>query len=665
MTYSQKYTLSRRWLLTILLLAVAPWALAQVGRPPMTGGGQPGTGPGTELVQLIHADSLIGLNTAGVSIKRVINNVKFSHKGALLYCDLAIQNSSSNVIEAYGHVRIVQGDTVTVQGDTMYYYGNTRNATVLNRVILKDRKMTLTTARLDYDMANGLAHYPTKGRIVDKENVLTSEEGYYSTRTKEFTFIRNVRLVNPQTTLIADSLLYNSATKVATFQGPTKIINKDGTLQARDGTYNTTTRVSNFRQRATAFTDKYTLTGDTLNFDNVTELGIAKGHVVMVAKEDKTTITGNQSRYNGKLGITRVTGNAIVRTVSAPKDTLYMRADTLFSYDTPSGSKVKTPRKLVGQRNVLVFKNDMQSRCDSLVYTAADSSFYFYKKPIVWSQNYQMEADTITARLKNNKINTLLLRSRSFVVSQDTMKFFNQIKGRAVTAYFKSVLDTLKPRVVRLVRRTKTPAGATVKPTPNAGGKPAPTPTAPAFVTALVGPGTGGKPLKVEEKTQLDKVVVEGNGQSIYFVVDEKNVFTGMNRVDCSKMTIEFSKSRVGNIRFYGRPDGTLTPPKQLTDDKRTLDGFRWRVNEKPSRDNVLGVTSYVPGGKTIPPALPLPTVPLSVLPTMPANVNQATSLLKSTVEAVRSGNSSPLDKSGIKLDGNNKPLATKPGQKQ
>ena len=596
----QKYNLSLRWLLTWLLLAVAPWGMAQVGRPPVMGGSGPGTG--TELVQLIHADSLIGLSSPGVSIKRVVNNVKFSHKGALLYCDLAIQNSTSNVIEAYGHVRIVQGDTVTVQGDTMYYYGNTRSATVLHRVVLKDRKMTLTTARLDYDMANGLAHYPTKGRIVDKENVLTSDEGYYSTRTKEFTFIRNVRLVNPQTTLIADSLLYNSSTKIATFQGPTKIINKDGTLQARDGTYNTATRVSDFKQRATAYTDKYTLTGDTLNFDNVTELGIAKGNVVMVAKEDKTTITGNQGRYNGKLGITRVTGNAVVRTISA-QDTLYMRADTLFSYDTPSGSKEKKPRKLVGQKNVLVFKPDMQSRCDSLVYTAADSSFYFYKKPIVWSQNYQMEGDTITARLKNNRINTLLLRGRSFVVSQDTMKFFNQIKGRSVTAYFKSVSDTLRPKVVRIVRRTKAPAGATGK---QGAGKPVPAATPPTYTTALVGGNTGGKPPKVEEKTQLDKVVVEGNGQSIYFVVDDKNVFTGMNRVDCSKMTIEFAKGRVGNIRFYGRPDGVLTPPKQLTNDKKTLDGFRWRVNEKPTRANVLGTTPYGPASpKTSPPPPP------------------------------------------------------------
>ncbi|MBO0938634.1 hypothetical protein J2I47_18930 [Fibrella sp. HMF5335] len=625
--------------------------MAQVGRPPMTGG-QPGTGSGTELVQLLHADSLIGLNTPGASTRRVVNNVKFSHKGALLYCDQAVQNSSSNVIEAYGHVRIVQGDTVTVQGDTMYYYGNTRSATVLNRVILRDRKMTLTTARLDYDMANGLAHYPTKGRIVDKENVLTSEEGYYSTRTKEFTFIRNVRLVNPKTTLLADSLLYNSATKIATFQGPTKIINKDGTLQARDGTYNTTTRVSNFKQRATAFTDKYTLTADTLDFDNQSELGIAKGNVVLVAKEDKTTITGKQGRYNGKLGITRVTGNAVVRTVSAPKDTLYMRADTLFSYDTPSGSKEKKPRKLVGNKNVLVFKNDMQSRCDSLVYTAVDSSFYFYKKPIVWSQNYQMEADTITARLKNNKINTLLLRTRSFVVSQDTMKFFNQIKGRSVTAYFKSVLDTLRPKVVRVVRRTKNAAGATVKPTASTGNKPAP--SQPVVTTALVGPGTNGKPPKVEEKTQLDKVIVEGNGQSIYFVVDDKNVFTGMNRVDCSKMTIEFTKSRVGNIRFYGRPDGTLTPPKQLTDDKKTLDGFRWRVNEKPTKANVLGEEPYGPPTKKNSPQPPaqiiadlsdripavkketnrlgLPASVSSVMasPALPASVSAAAGMLKS-----------------------------------
>ncbi len=594
----QKYSLYCRIAFFIgVLVGSGTLARAQVGGfPPATGRGT------TEQVEILGADSLEVNQVPGTATRRLVGRVRLRHKGALMFCDLAIQNASANVVEAYGNVRILQGDTITVKGDTMYYYGNTRSSTLLGRVSLRDTKMTLTTARLDYDLANGLAHYPTKGRIVDKENILTSEEGYYDTRTKQFTFIRKVRLVNPKTTLTADSLLYNSLTRIATFQGPTRIVSKDGTLLAKKGTYNTLSRVSDFQQRATAVTDKYTLTGDTLVFDNQTELGLARGNVVLVGKENNTTITGQQGRYNGKAGVSRVTGNAVVRAVVS-QDTLYMRADTLFSYDTPSGSKEKKARKLVGQKNVLVYKSDLQSRCDSLVYAVSDSIIYFYKKPIVWSQSYQMEADTLTAKLKNNRINTMLLRGRSFVISQDSLQYFNQIKGRSITASFSTVQDTLRP-----------------KPVARAGAKAAPRTARPVPVSAA--------PPTVATKTLLNRVVVEGNGQSIYYVVDEKNVFTGMNRVDCSKMNIEFKKGRVGTIRFYGSPDGVLTPPKLLTEDKKKLDGFRWRMADKPTKEQVLGTLVKQP----LPP------------------------------ESVRT---LPLDKNGIKFDAINKLIPDNKGQKK
>lgn len=613
-----------------MLFLLGTSARAQVGRPAMPGA----SSGGTEQVQILNADTLDVSQVPGNATRRLVGNVRLKHKGALMFCDLAIQNASANVVEAYGNVRILQGDTITVKGDTMYYYGNTRSSTLLNRVSLRDTKMTLTTSRLDYDMANGIAHYPNKGRIVDKENVLTSDEGYYDTRFKQFTFIRNVKLVNPKTTVTADSLLYNSATKIATFQGPTRIVNKDGTLIAREGTYNTVTRISNFRKRATAYTDKYTLTGDTLNFDNQTELGIARGNVVMVAKENNTIITGDQGRYNGKVGISRVTGNAVVRSV-VNKDTLYMRADTLFSYDTPSGSTEKKPRKLVGQKNVLVYKSDLQSRCDSLVYAVSDSTIYFYKKPIVWSQDYQMEADSLTAKMKNNRINTLLLRGRSFVISQDSLQYFNQIKGRSITASFRNVLDTIRPKPVTAAR---------LKTARNTGSKVATPPRATTAVAA---------PLKVEDKTELNRVVVEGNGQSIYYVVDDKNVFTGMNRVDCSKMTIDFKKGRVGNIRFYGSPDGALTPPKLLTEEKKKLDGFRWRVGEKPTKEQVLG--GMPAGNKPVEPA----TIQRPAAPGLP----KPTAAMKQ--QLLSTGISTPLDKSGIKFDAVSKPLPYKTGQKE
>ena len=543
---------NRRSLLVITLLIISGWCpsglvRAQVGRPPVN------TGTNGEVVELLRAGKLTGLKSDYGESRELTTNVLLRHKGVLMYCDRAIQNLSTNAIEAYGNVRIVQGDTVSVRGDTMFYYGATRQANVRGRVTLRDQKMTLTTRRLDYDMVYGIAHYPVPGRIVDRENILTSREGYYDTRTKQFTFRQNVRLVNPKYTLTADSLLYNSFTKIATFQGPTRIVSKDGVLLAKEGEYNTVTRVSNFQRRATIETDKYTLTGDSLGGNSTSEFYLAKGNVVLVAKNDNTTLTGDLGRYNRKAGVARMTGNAVVRSVTKG-DTLFMRADTLWSFENEKEKR----KRLIGQRNVLVYKSDLQSKCDSLVYDTADSVIYFFRDPVVWSTKYQMEADSMTAKLKDNRIHTMFLRTKSFVVSQDTLLNFNQVKGRTITAYFQ--YD------------------------------------------------------KKQERSDINYVVVEGNGESLYFAVDEKNKMVGMNSVLCSKMNIRFADRRVSRISFIGQPDSKFIPPKELTEDKKTLEGFKWRSDERPTRARVLGFPEPEPepAEKKLP-KLPLPAKPSSV----------------------------------------------------
>ncbi|GAB3885118.1 OstA-like protein [Spirosoma agri] len=544
------------------LLASAP-ALAQIGGSPVA-----------DRVELLHADSLVGINTPGQVVRKIYNNVRFRQKGVLMYCDLAIQNATTNVIEAYGNVRMIQGDTISVRGDTMFYYGNTRQANVRGRVIMQDRKMTLTTRQLDYDMLSGIAHYPVPGRIVDKENVLTSREGYYDTRSKLFTFRQNVRLVNPKGTLTADSLLYNSLSRIATFQGPTRIVNKDGVLTSIAGQYNTTTSISNFQRRATVETPKYRITGDSLYYDNSSELGIAKGNVIMVAKDRKAIILGDHVRYNGKAGISRVTGHPVAKSLAneTTKDTLFLRADTLFSYD----DKATNTRRLLAHKNVFIYKADLQSKCDSLIYNTADSTIYFYKNPIVWSQNkYQMEADSMRALLKNNVINTMFLRGKSFVISLDTLKNFNQVKGRTITAFFATKLVSIKPSkpASGTLSASRLSATATNTPPRNVLVKE----TSPAATTATQ-----------QEQTTLDRVLVEGNGQSIYYAVDDNNKMIGLNHVECSRMNIEFIDTKVGRIRFYGRPDAQLIPPKELTDEDKELDGFSWREAEKPTKGQVL-----------------------------------------------------------------------------
>jgi len=501
-----------------VMMFASQYVLAQKSLPPAQ------ADPNTDLVEIIKSDELEILKVNNVDTRRVVNGI-FKHKGAFLYSNLAIQNISTNVIEAYGNVRVVQGDTVTVTGDTLFYFGNTRMAIVSGRkTVLKDKKRTLTTRKIEYDMANGLATYRLPGRTVDEENVLTSKEGIYNTRTKEFTYYKTVKLVNKKYTLTTDTLLYNSITKWSYFNGPTKIVNKDGVVVGTKGQYNTETAESSFRNRTTVDNDTYTLTADSLVVDGKKNNGQGKGNVVFVAKKDKTILNGDEGYYWKNEGYSKIFGHSYVRNI-INNDTLYIRADTLYSYE----NKKDSTRKLIGNKNVYIYKSDFQGRCDSINYSTADSIIKFFRKPILWSsQHYQMEADTITAFLVNNEINRMLLKGKSFVITEDTLvKQFNQVKGRVINAYF-------------------------------------------------------------GQKNQLKQVLVDGNGESAYYAIDDKEKMIGLNRVECGKMNLLFLDNRVNRISFLGKPDGRLIPPKQIKPLERQLDGFSWRIADKPTQKKTV-----------------------------------------------------------------------------
>jgi lipopolysaccharide export system protein LptA len=463
-------------------------------------------------VRIINSDSLIG----SPNMKNLVGHVLLQQGTTTLSCIKAVVNELTNNVEAYGKVRIVQGDTVVITGDSATYNGDMRQAFVTGHVRLDDHTIILTTNKLDYDLNSKTAVYQTGAKILDKKSTLTSKEGIYNTVSKNFLFKKNVKVVDKEGGgLKADSLRYNTLSKEAYFICPTEIIDKKDTVFTSAGFYNTQTKVSNFTGRSTAKTDEYILSADTLFFDSPTQIGVARGKVEFLSRKDQAILTGDFGRYAGKTGIARVFGHALMRNVME-KDTLYLTADTLVSLN----SKKDSIRQLFAYKNVKIFKSDLSGKCDSLGYDVRDSVIHFYQKPIIWTNDSQSQADSISLFLVNQKLREMRLRGHSFVISKDSAEHFNQIKGRKIWVNF-------------------------------------------------------------QENSQIKRVNVEGNGESIYYVVDDKKNTTGLNRVECSRMNMFFEDNQVKKITFITKPEAKFAPPTQWTEDLQVLDGFVWRIREK------------------------------------------------------------------------------------
>jgi lipopolysaccharide assembly outer membrane protein LptD (OstA) len=106
-------------------------------------------------------------------------------------------------------------------------------------VRLIDKTTTLYTQHLFYDRNLEIGHYPDSGRIVDKDNTLTSRNGYYFSRPREYRFRENVVLQNPDYVLVTDTLDYDTKTRIAYVKGPYTITGKERYVYAEDGWYDT------------------------------------------------------------------------------------------------------------------------------------------------------------------------------------------------------------------------------------------------------------------------------------------------------------------------------------------------------------------------------------------------------------------------------------------
>jgi lipopolysaccharide assembly outer membrane protein LptD (OstA) len=126
-------------------------------------------------VTLKQADQLRGgKQQDGTKFERVIGNVIFTQNKTTIYCDSAYFYKSINSIDAFGRIRITEGDSVTITGNKLSYDGDAKKAKLRNNVVFtKLATSTLYTDNLDFDRPRNTAYYFNGGRLVDSINVLT------------------------------------------------------------------------------------------------------------------------------------------------------------------------------------------------------------------------------------------------------------------------------------------------------------------------------------------------------------------------------------------------------------------------------------------------------------------------------------------------------------
>jgi lipopolysaccharide export system protein LptA len=588
--------------LILLFFIEKPFAQQVAPFNPMTPTANPTDSNRVQILNARYGDFIFYKNEVAKKLKE---KVVLQQKDARLFCDSAILDAYDNVF-AYGNVMIRQGDSTTIFADSMTFKGATRIADLYSDVVLVSGEKKLFTNKLNYNLNTKLATYTTKSTLADNRTQMTSRRGQFNVGTNEAFFKDQVLVSDKDFDLKTDTLKFDTRLNIATFLAPTLIYLRDsaqfytegghydlqndkaeftrspqyqkgnqtalsdtmyydgktnivllkGNASTKDSTrsakattirynrkteeswlegnahfedekqvvdsdtilYNGKSKTYATRGRAKIVNEAQFLEADRVDFDSKDSVGVAIGRVFWRDTSAKTTLRCDSMTYDQRRDYIKAGGGRPTLTSLVDNDTLWLRADTIITFKADPKDSART---MLAYYKVRMYKQDFQSVCDSLSYTQKDSLFRFFYDPIIWSDTSQMTADTMRMLLKDKKLDRVYLKNNSFIINSKDEQYFNQIKGREVTAYF--------------------------------------------------------------ENDNLRRMNVDGNAESVYYVLDDSDAYVSVNKMLCSAMLVLFGDNKVEGIRFYTQPKAKMTPMKQADHEALKMKGFRWEIKRRPT----------------------------------------------------------------------------------
>ncbi len=476
------------------------------------------SGMAQKKVEIIQSNSL-DYDFHIADAQRLVGDVILKYGEVKLFCDSAYKYENQD-FDAFGNIRIIQGDSLNLRGQSLRFTMEDKIARMRDNIVLTDKDITLTTEFLDYNLDTEQAYYYNGGKMVSNtnQNVLVSETGYYDTVSETLYFRKNVELNNPEYKVWSDTLKYHPLSEKAFFFGPTNIESNKTKIYCENGWYDTRKEICQFNKNATIHSGANILAGDSIYYDGELGIGEVFRNVSISDTTSKYRITGNYGWHHRDEEKSFVTGHALM-TQAMDQDSLFLHADTLRA--VPDTLSMK---RIIAYNHARFFKTDLQGKADSLIYLQSDSTIYFYKDPVLWSDENQLSGDSIRIKTFQGKIDKLILNGHAFIISEVAPEKYNQIKGRNMDGVFR------------------------------------------------------------ENKLRL--VYVNGNGQTVYQAteIDEngQTKVVGLNKVDCSNVRISINENQIDKISFINNPSGKLVPKQLTEEDDNFLEGFQWQIESRP-----------------------------------------------------------------------------------
>ena len=599
-----------------------------------------------EKVRLLHAQSAQLIEEDGQNYRKVIGPARFLHNDTYLLCDTALWNVNTNVIDAMGHVRIIQ-DKTQLSSETLQYVVDDNMAKFRGSLVqLEDKDHnTLRTHSLDYNTKDSVAIFQDGAAMRDKDGqIIESLFGTYDSKANLFVFNDQVNMYLDTTFVKTSRLEYRSDLSTAYFGYNTDMWQDDKMLSAHDGWYDRNREIFFFRRKVHVLSRDQETWADSLYYFRDRNDAELLGNVELMDTTRNVFALAGRFEYSDSLSQVRMTRDPAVMSVSDEKgtrDTLYLGGELLLLRGIPrcdipeewtktaerrlkdiSGDPVMEYRKKAAEEAAKAAeeaaKNDPNRPPDKPKGKGSDKPADKPKEPEPPTPPAP-PADSLAVAPQRDSLTAAPADSLSVPAVVDTLPppkdttKVNFIWGSKRVRMFRRNMQMVADSLVysdldSLVRLYKDPiffsdgnrqyASDSIYMVIKDRQMQKAHLLSNAFITVEEQPHCydqirGTEMVAYFDSTSaLTRFDALGGASSIFYL-EEQDVLATVNKVESKMIYATFKDGELERIYYYDNPKNDGYPSVQMPEEERTLKGFRWEPEKRPK--SPLDVTPLVP----------------------------------------------------------------------
>ena len=270
----------------------------------------------------------------GRKILIAVGNFAAHHNGTVITCDSTVRYSDSH-LECFGNVLINKGTTF-IYGDRAEYDGEKNEARIYSDIIkVVDGTTTMYTYNFTFNTKSNVGTFTGGGVVVDDNNRLESDKGYYNADTKDIICVERVEMRDDKYQMKGDSVIYNMDTNNARFFRNTNIWNQENNeyLYADCGEFRDSEDLYRLTENGYILTEEQELWSDSLDYYRERGYALLRNNIQIDDNKNKILAFGDWGEYWKEPGDAFLTKDPSMVSYDAEHgDSLFIRSDSMYLF---------------------------------------------------------------------------------------------------------------------------------------------------------------------------------------------------------------------------------------------------------------------------------------------------------------------------------------------